>query len=161
MVTDQIPKRSIRKLVTLPPDLAERVEHFRQTSGASSESDALKVLIEDGLKMRDKPEDLFRRCETASTSGQSIGDIINLLTSDHPLVESTVLDSESLTVYLKAMDGPSERFRYSRSRREWHWERHGDYDNWNAVSRETSQSQHGFGGGGFAPGPDLDDEIPF
>ncbi len=89
----KIPKKSIRKLVTLPPDLAERVEKFRETAGALPGLDALKILIEDGLRMRDTQEDLFRRCETLTASGQNIGDTdLNLVTADHPLVERTVVD---------------------------------------------------------------------
>ena len=163
----QIPKKSVRRLVTLPPDLAERVEKFRETSGATSESDALKVLIEDGLKRRDTPEDIFQRCETATASGQSIGDIINLVTSDHPLIEQTVLDAEALMIFLRVdSSSPPERFRYSRFQRKWYWERkEGNYsDSWSNV-RRISQSSYGGGygsGGDFMPsGPDLDDEIPF
>ena len=144
-------RKSVRKLVTLPADLAERVESFRASRGASSESDALKALIEDGLKMRDKPEDLFQRCETSTLGGQSIGDIINLVTSDHPLVHSTVLDDESLIVYLRhETDARVERFRFSRSRRTWTWEWEDQNGNWRPVEREQSGKDQ-----------NLDDEIPF
>lgn len=153
---DSVRKRSIRKLVSLPPDLAERVEQFRESSRATSESEALKLLIEAGLKMRDKPEDLFRRCKTATESGQSIGDIINLMTSDHPLVDSTVLDGEALIVNLKTeSDTPRERFRYSRSRHTWEWEimRNQGYEEyWEPIKRGPEKR---------GAGVDLDDEIPF
>lgn len=150
----QIPKKSVRKLVTLPPDLAERVEKFRESTGAASESEALKGLIEAGLKMRDRSEDLFQRCETATASGQSIGDVINLVTSDHPLVERTILDNETLQVYLKSdYNNPTERFVYSRSERAWVWQFSHDGDRWEYVKRRNSALS--------GAGNDLDDEIPF
>jgi hypothetical protein len=151
----QIPRKSVRKLITLPPDLAERVEKFRETSGASSESEALKALVEAGLKLRDRPEDLFQRCETSTSGGQSIGEIINLVTTDHPLVESTVTDKEALTVYLKKpeSEAPRERFRYSRSQGNWKWEWEREYDQWMPVERPKQAKAK--------PGGDLDDDIPF
>jgi hypothetical protein len=151
----QIPKKSIRKLVTLPPDLAERVEKFRAVSGASSESDALKLLIEAGLKLRDRPADLFQRCETSTLSGQSIGEIIGLVTSDHPLVERTVVDTDSLDVYLRApADARTERFHFSRARRIWAWEyQTGNYDEWAPVVPPKPKR--------ISEGGDLDDDIPF
>lgn len=150
------PKKPIRKLVTLPPDLADRVEKFREYSNASSESDALKTLIEDGLKLRDRPEDLFRRCETSTAAGQSLGEIINLVTSDHPLVERTVLDNEALIVDLKTpADAASERFRFSRAQKTWFWEvSRGDYDDaWTAVEPLQPDSSK--------RASVLDDDIPF
>ena len=33
----RLPKKSVRKLVTLPQELAERVDHFREAIGAASE----------------------------------------------------------------------------------------------------------------------------
>jgi hypothetical protein len=136
----------VRKLVTLPADLADRVEEFRQTIGASSESDALKTLIEDGLKFRDRPADLLKRFETLVQNNQSIGDIVNLLASEHPLVENTFLDNDSLIVNLKiAADSVDQRFRFSRLDRKWHWE------------IKTGRYDHDWG----PRDADLDDEIPF
>src|SRR5476651_2253488 len=89
----QTPKKTVRKLVTLPLAIAERVEQFRAKSSAVSESDALKALIEGGLSRYDKPSDLLLRCQTATERGQTIGDIINSITADHPLVKSTTLES--------------------------------------------------------------------
>lgn len=152
----QIPKKSVRKLVTLPMELAERVESFRKSSGAPSESDALKILIEHGLRAKDTVEDLFARCKAATANGQSLGDIINFMTSDHPLVFSTVLDSDYLKVYLKTEPNErEERFRYSRSKKEWHWECRdiSDYqeDDWKSVNPSGPPKRR----------DDLDDEIPF
>jgi hypothetical protein len=149
--------------VTLSAELAERVEKFQQESGASSESDALKTLIEDGLKMRDKPSDLFQRCESATNSGQKVGDIIERLTSDHPLVESTVVNGESLLVYLKTEpDAPEERFHLSRSSRTWAWEQrvsggYGNNDAWENIRRAAPGAPRQARGSNA----DLDDEIPF
>src|SRR5690348_14651167 len=169
----QSQRKSIRKLVSLSAELAERVEKFYHESGAASESDALKVLIEDGLKMRDRPYDLFRRCESAIKSGQRIGDIVERLTSDHPLVERTIVNGEGLSVYLKSdPDAPDERFYLSRSRREWFWQVHkpSGYNNneWEWENTEPVDPD--------APPPtmppikswslnrrvkDVDDDIPF
>lgn len=159
----ETPKKSSRKLVTLPPDLAERVERFRETSGATSESDALKMLIEDGLKLHDTAEDLFQRCETSTANRQGLAEIMNLVTADHPLVDRTILDSEALLVILKTgSDEPAERFRYSRSRRDWEWQiQHGGFsdDNWEVYRPQRTSakpSPMAKPGGG-----DLDDDIPF
>ena len=154
-----IPKKTVRKLVTLPLELAERVEKFRQSSGASSESDALKALVEDGLKLRDTRDDLFERCEAASANGQSIGDIINLVTSDHPLVESTTLDGESLLVNLTTeSDEAAQRFRYARSTRKWLWEwRKYEYSEFVWVELKKDRS----GKRSTKNSSTDDDEIPF
>lgn len=149
-------RRGVRKLVTLPPDLAERVESFRATSGATSESDALKMLIEDGLKLRDTPADLIRRCRTATEKGQSIGDIINLMTSDHPLVQSTTVDGEGLAIYLRLPSNEdSQRFFFSRNRRVWSWEHQIYNGEWELVEWEKPKPA------AKSASKDLDDEIPF
>jgi len=151
--------KNVRRLVTLPPELVERVEKYRQTSAAASESEALKALIEDGLKFHDRRGDLFERFESAIQNGQSIGDIINLLAADHPLVSSTYLNHDTLVIYLKIEpEQAEERFVFNRLEKKWDWERHlegyGGDDAWESIK----------------PGPpprirrkpaDLDDEIPF
>jgi hypothetical protein len=150
-------QKSVRKLVTLPPELAERVEKFRESSNAPSESEALKTLIEDGLKLRDRSTDLFERFKSAIEKGQTIGEIINYLASDHPLVSSAILDHENLNIYLKSEpDQPDERFSFNRLKKKWEWERLiGDYAD---ASWEPIEP-------GAPPGrrtvADLDDEIPF
>jgi hypothetical protein len=148
----QSQSKNTRKLVTFTPDLAERVDAYRSEVRASSDSDAIKALIEAGLKLRDKPSDLYRRCVGSTQNGQSIGDLINLVTSDHPLVASTVLDSDSLIVNLKGEDSTiPNRFRYSREEKKWFWEIEIDYNDWSEkpTDRPSSNSD------------DLDDEIPF
>lgn len=157
----QSQRKSIRKLVSLSAELAERVEKFQQESGAASESDALKMLIEDGLKIRDTPADLFQRCESATNSGQRIGDIVERLTSDHPLVHNTVVSADGLSVYLKS-DGESqpERFHLSRIKRVWTWERsvsgYGNQDAWEDITPRPQGSP-----ARSRLGNDLDDDIPF
>lgn len=161
----QMKAKSVRRLVTLSPELAERVDKFRESTGTSSESEALKMLIEAGLKLRDRREDLFERCQNSTARGQSIGDVVNLLTSDHPLVASTVVDLESLIVNLKTAQGePDERFRYSRSKHQWAWETNtGSFnnydDNWQPIPKAGPRSSTQKA----APktGSGLDDDIPF
>jgi hypothetical protein len=152
-------RKSVRKLVTLSPDLADRVEKFREAFGASSESDALKVLIEDGLKMRDRREDLFERLENATQNGQSLGEIINFLATDHPLVLNTVLNSDELIINLKtAGDEPDEKFWFSRFHKKWDWLKRvgNNYDDqWEPVKPPPQRA------GGRKPINDLDDDIPF
>lgn len=149
-------RKSVRKLVTLSAELSERVEKFRAAFGATSESDALKMLIEDGLKSRDRREDLFERLKNATESGQNLGDVINFLATDHPLVESTFLTSDELSVNLKtSTDESDQQFRFSRHHKEWDWlERIGDgYDDkWRSVKRRKDQNKST---------SDLDDDIPF
>jgi hypothetical protein len=156
----RLPKKSVRKLVTLPQELAERVDQFREAIGAASESDALKALIEDGLKMRDRPNDLFLRFEAATKTGRNLGEIINLLASDHPLVESTYLDSEKLIINLKTGSDADERFCYSRLHQTWDWEQRtgngfGDED-WGSIKPQPPRPTRG-----RTPVNDLDDDIPF
>jgi hypothetical protein len=167
----QSQRKSIRKLVTLTAELAERVERFQRESGAASESDALKMLIEDGLKMRDRPYDLFRRCESAVKSGQRIGEIVERLTSDHPLVQQTTVTSDGVSVYLKTeRDALDERFYLSRSRRVWSWEqRRSDQfneDDWVEIQPQDPDApppdpSPRYGGRGRSTRDELDDEIPF
>jgi hypothetical protein len=152
-------RKSIRKLVSLSPELADRVEKFRQTLGGPSESDTLKILIEDGLKMRDRRDDLFERLQNATENGQSIGDIINLLASDHPLVASTLLTADQLEIKLKtAADEADQQFSFSRLHKNWEWLRRvgNNYeDQWEPVKPPPEP------GKGRTPVNDLDDDIPF
>src|SRR4051794_25879618 len=115
--------KSVRKLVTLSAELAERVDKYREATSAASESGALKALIEDGLKLHDRPADLFERCKTATAKGQSLGDIINLLAADHPLVHSTYIHPETVVINLKEDGSYEERFVYGRLNKTWDWER--------------------------------------
>jgi hypothetical protein len=166
---DDSSKKSTRELVTLPPDLAERVEAFRQKTGMANKSESLKMLIEGGLRRYDSREDLLERCRAATTKGQSLGDIINFIVADHPLVLSTSVDQHSLTVYLRfAQDEHPERFRYARAPRKWFWEYEHPGDNdWRL--RPMPKDIDDFGGapaGGGRPSArggkaELDDDIPF
>jgi hypothetical protein len=123
----RILKKTVRKLVTLPLELAERVDEFRQRTEASSESDALKALIEDGLKRYDSPKDLYDRCEATTAAGKPIGDLITLVTADHPLVESTRLDGQTLVVYLARKEATHRaRFVFTRASRDWSVELYAD-----------------------------------
>ena len=152
-------RKGIRKLVTLPPELAQRVDKFREAFGASSKSDALKVLIEDGLKMRDRREDLFERLGNATENGQSLGDIINVLATDHPLVLNTVLNSDELIINLKtATDEPDQQFSFSRFHKKWDWLKRvgNNYDGgWEPVRPPAGRAAR------RKPMNDLDDDIPF
>ncbi len=152
---DDSPKKSTRELVTLPPDLAERVEAFRAKTGMMSKSESLKMLIEGGLRRYDTRGDLFARCKAASAKGQSLGDIITFVTADHPLVQSTRLDSDSLIVTLRNTDPDlaDQQFRFSRARKKWFWEyvdRDGD---WVELKKEHQEAA--------SPKAELDDDIPF
>lgn len=155
---DDSSEKSTRELVTLPSDLAKRVEAFRARVGNMSKSESLKLLIEGGLRRYDTRDDLFERCQEATRRGQSLGDVIMQILADHPLVERTMLDSASLCAYL-TRDNPDEadfRFRFIRGAHRWVWEYEDAYNNneWKAVSR-----------GKPSPAPrskaELDDDIPF
>jgi hypothetical protein len=118
----QKPKKAIRKLVTLPLELALEVDRFRQESSATSESDALKVLIAWGLTRQDKPQDLFERCKRATDNGSTIGDVITSVVADHPLVDRSIVGVQALDVYLKSRDLDEEhqtRFRFKREEKAW------------------------------------------
>jgi hypothetical protein len=130
-------QKSVRKLVTLSSELAQRVERFREAIGASSESDALKMLIEDGLKLRDTREDLYRRLEIATGSGQRISDIVDFA-MDHPLVSSVSLVENNLIINLMIeAEESAERFVYHRDKGTWEWERNTDYrDRWEARPKQ-------------------------
>jgi len=58
-------KKSARKLVTLSAETAAEIDIYRERVGATSESDALKALIELGLKYSDG---LTRFWPTAATA---------------------------------------------------------------------------------------------
>jgi hypothetical protein len=97
-----------------------------------------------------------------------------VLATDHPLVQSTFLDSNELVIYLKTLPGAAdERFRFSRDQRIWRWEvsrnsgGYGDADNWESIPIDppvpvsVSQSAKKPTGGYGSGGGDLDDDIPF
>lgn len=145
----RIPKKTVRKLVTLPLETAEWAEQFRIKSGATSESDAFKTLIESGLQRFDTSDMLFARCEAATSAGKSIGDIINYVLADHPLISSTTFDSAALCAYL-VRDDPEEpncRFRFSRHLKKWSWEYEHPHDHdWREAKRAK-------------PAPSMDDDF--
>jgi hypothetical protein len=156
----KIQRKTVRKLVTLPVETAERVEQFRTKIGAASESDALKALIEAGLQRHDTTEGLFARCEAATANGQTIGEVINSVLNDHPLVAESIVDTTSLVVTLRTRsEGRSgyvrdERFRYAREEKKWFWEWHNSADGeWIEIKRKDTTRQSTRKG-------ELDDDIP-
>lgn len=140
-------KSTVRRLVTLPVELAAEVDHFKDVSGASSDSDALKVLIGWGLTRNDRPNDLFARCKKATEKGLSLGEIITSVVSDHPLVDRATLGSDSLDVYLKSSDIDDEhqtRFRYSRIKKAWSSEYTEDHGrSWHGLTYMRSEKVEG------------------
>src|SRR5262245_17189501 len=132
----QQPQKNVRKLVSLSPELAERVEEFRVSSGATSESDTLKACVADGLKLHARPIALLRRCVNPIANRQRIAEVISQVTANRPLVERTMVDNDDLTVFLRTQgDEAVERFRFSRAKRTWDWERYrGNYeDDWESI----------------------------
>ena len=150
-------KKTVRKLVTMPLDTAERVEQFRMRTGASSESDALKTLIEGGLSRYDTRGDLLQRCRTATENGQSIGDLINAVVADHPLVKRTSVDGASLRIYLRPEfeDDSEYRLRFFRVSKTWieEFRPKGSEHEWTKVAPPRPASRAGKA--------ELDDDIPF
>ena len=149
-------KKTVRKLVTLSLDTAERVESYRERTGAASESDALRALVEGGLSRFDTPDDLFARCQKATASGQSVGDVIMSVTADHPLVRSTSVEGGS-----SDYNEPEIRFRFRRDQGLWSRQKHGQQDDdWVTIPPKVEPPG---GGRPAAPrgGKDLDDDIPF
>jgi hypothetical protein len=76
--------------------------------------------IEIALSATDRPYDLYTRCQTILNNGNSIGDLIMMLT-EHPLASSTNVDASELTVLLKHQDRDRirTRFVYSLKTKTW------------------------------------------
>lgn len=163
----QRPKTTVRKLVTLSLDTAERVDKFRARTGAPSESDALKALVEGGLSRFDTYDDLFSRCQKATEASQSIGDLITSVTADHPLVISTSVMGGSLYVTLRKNDPTDEdepqfRFRFRRDAKEWSWERLSKRDeDWMVYKPYVEATAGGGRPSARSNKAELDDDIPF
>lgn len=140
-------KDTVRRLVTLPVELAAEVDHFKDSIGASSDSDALKVLIGWGLTRNDKANDLFSRCQTATEKGLPLGDVITSVISDHPLVERAMIGRDALDVYLKSADPDDEhqtRFQFDRNKKEWAAEYTSDHGrSWYSVTFQPSEKVEG------------------
>ena len=154
-------KTTGRKLVTLPLDTIERAERYRQRYGAPSESDAFRALIEAGLSRFDTRTDLFQRCETATAGGVSIGEIINSILADPPLVKSTSVEGQSVYVHLRPLDPddmgePTMRFRFSRLGQTWMREVLQGQDDWHRVREPAAERPPA-----RPATKDLDDDIPF
>lgn len=98
------PNTTVRKNVSLPRDLAERIERFRTSRGLTAESDALRRLIEIGLGSIDGPEDLADRCYSATANGNGVGYVVSNILDDHPLVVRVNMDNEFVTAELKNND---------------------------------------------------------
>ena len=95
------PKTTVRKNVALPLELAAQIERFRTSRGLSSESDALRRLVEIGLGSIDTSKDLSKRCHDATESGNNISYIISNILEDHPLVTRISISPELLEVYMR------------------------------------------------------------
>lgn len=121
------PNTTVRKNVSLSRDLAERVERFRTSRGLTAESDALRRLIEIGLGIIDEPEDLFERCKSATESGNTLGDIVNVILNDHPLIAQTTINNDRVVVYLKNR----AQIVYIKSEKKWEYIEDEDFDNGN------------------------------
>ncbi|MFP5518070.1 MAG: hypothetical protein ACLGJC_33945 [Alphaproteobacteria bacterium] len=146
------PKPPPRKNVALPPDVVERVDAFRKSQNITSESDALRRLIETGLNFYDKPIDLFYRCAHAAKNGSQIGEIIGNILNDHPLVEEIKMRPNYLSVYLR----DEQEISLDRGDGEWSFGRAGSSHTVFFPPREN-----GYGGTSGARPQELDDEIPF
>jgi hypothetical protein len=164
----QKPRTTVRKLVTLPLELANEVERFRQETGAASESDALKALIGWGLTRNDKAQDLLERCKRATEGGVTIGDVITSVVADHPLVDRAVVGSRSLDVYLKSDDIDDEhqlRFRFARDGKNWVVERTENHGrDWGVVQFQPNKpavAKSEARPSSRAGKAELDDDIPF
>lgn len=109
------PNTTVRKNVSLPRELADRIERFRTSRGLASESDALRRLVEIGLGSIDTPEELAERCENATRAGHGFSYIIANILEDHPLVASMNINSDVLIVYLRSED----ELRFQKNSRQW------------------------------------------
>ena len=90
-----------RKMLTLPRDLARRVEVFRAKRKIRSDAEALRHLIERGLATAESPVELMERCVVSYyNSGPSYGSIIRDILEDHPLVKNIRIEPEGLYVNL-------------------------------------------------------------
>lgn len=112
------PKPPPRKNVALPSDVVARVDAFRKSRNITSESDALRRLIETGLNFFDRPKDLFFRCAQAYENGSSIGEILENILNDHPLVEEITMRPDNIAIRLRddcsvSLDKRSGEWSYS------------------------------------------------
>lgn len=100
----QPPKATTRKVVTLPKEVVDRVEKYRQSRNLASESDALRRLIETGLGLLDTPDELTTRCQSATLRGETIGSVISNILDDHPLVNEITITSDHVRIELRTGD---------------------------------------------------------
>lgn len=98
------PDTTVRKIFSMPREMAERVDAFRKSHGAQSEADALRRLIETGLMQYETAEELKERCAKALSSGKTFGWIMQNILEPHPRVFSVSLDEERLFIVMKDDD---------------------------------------------------------
>src|SRR5438105_366008 len=96
--------RSVRKLLTIPRDLIERVDGYRQRANLGSEAEAFRRLVEIGLLQTEDVDSLCARCEAAFKEGKSLAWINAHILYDHPRVMTVGLNANKLTATLKDDD---------------------------------------------------------
>ena len=91
-----------RKMLTLPRDLARRVETYKITRKIRSDAEALRQLIEKGLAVSESPSELMMRCSVYyNTVNASYGSIIKDILEGHPLLRELSISDRGLMAELR------------------------------------------------------------
>ncbi|HAE51157.1 MAG: hypothetical protein CMO30_18715 [Tistrella sp.] len=93
------PNKPIRKVFTLPADVAADIERAA-ARWEVSEAEAIRRLLVEGLRSLGKPEVLLERCRDALAEGRSFGWILANIVDGHPRLVSYSLNDGRLVITL-------------------------------------------------------------
>lgn len=109
------PDKTVRKNVSLPLEVMDRVTAYQADKKLNSESEALRSLIEVGLLATESPENLVERCKRYLADGRSISWIFGKIVDENPRVSSASLDAKEMFIML----GTDDFIKYYRDTGVW------------------------------------------
>ena len=98
------PKTTVRKNVSLSLELANAVARFQDEQHLTSESEAIRTLIEIGIMSKESSEDLVERCRDCVKNGKTANWIFTNILQHHPKMINAAYNSEIIDVCLMGYD---------------------------------------------------------
>lgn len=87
---------TVRKVFMLPDDLVERIAAYQHKLGIPSEVEAVRRLLDDGLKYRDDWWSLANRFRRHLAESRSLREAARDTLVDHPMITSMGFSNDSL-----------------------------------------------------------------
>jgi hypothetical protein len=89
--------KTVRKNVSLPHEVMERVSAYQAAQEMASESEALRSLIEAGLLAKESPDAILERYEKYNSEGRKFNWMAQKLFKEYPHMSSIRVEEGKIT----------------------------------------------------------------